>query len=59
MSGSVLEEQTVQVFVCVFLTLIVIIFIPEAIAVRKYCIISNFGEADLLRMERSFLVIRL
>lgn len=59
MRASVLEEKTVQVLVCVFLTLIVIIFFPEAVAVGKYHIISNFIEADVLRMERSFLVRRL
>lgn len=28
-------------------------------AVGKYCVISDYSEADVLRMEKSFLVIRL
>lgn len=53
MSGSVLEMQAVEVLLCVSLTL------PVNYSSSCGYVISNFSEADVLRIQKSFLVVRL
>lgn len=58
MSGSVWKEKWVQILVCLlnFNCCCTYLIIPAVVTVGKYCVMSNFSEAAVLRVERSFVI---